>query len=669
MNLKITSTDDHTAEIAFIPLEKLVAWKDNPRKTGRDKGMDELCASIMAHGLLQSLVVTRPDEDGNALVIAGERRLKALNRLADEGKISRRAGIACRVAEEDRDINELALAENTVREAMHPADQFEAFMKLFRSGKSVADIAGDYGVSETVVKQRMKLASVCPDVMQAYRDGKINLDQAQGFTITKNYDDQERVLAQLLDEYDPDDKWADHEDWDGAAIRGRLTEKDITADHHHVHYVTLEAYEAAGGTVTRDLFSADPKNILIDHPKILDDLVQEKITASLAQLKEQGWNWVEYRKSFDYGDRRDFILLDTDDCGTPEQRAEWERLQQLYDEVEERWEESELEDDDPELEKLANRMTEIEEEQDTLKRQIDGQFSAEVKALAGAVLTIDHRGREDVTYVIHRDNKEQLNRIRAGETVSVNNATSGEDGEEEGGTQPQRPKEPETVKLPHSLIETLTAHKSAAIGYALTQSPHLALVSVVYALARRVFPDFATDHCAVDIRPDKTSYPGRWCREKGQCEGVDRLEAREEELAGLLTRSDDRLSLWYWLLGMTQQGLLDILALCAGRCVDTVVRQHAANHDGVAHGNALAQSLNLDMTTFFTPTAENYFSLVSKETILSDLREALQRDELEPAITNLKKADLVQRAEREVAGTGWLPAPLRIPLPGQDQEA
>ena len=41
-----------TANITEIPFNKLVLWKGNVRKTGAETGLDELAASIAAHGLL-----------------------------------------------------------------------------------------------------------------------------------------------------------------------------------------------------------------------------------------------------------------------------------------------------------------------------------------------------------------------------------------------------------------------------------------------------------------------------------------------------------------------------------------------------------------------------------------------------------------------------------------
>jgi len=52
-----------------IPLNKLVAWDGNVRKTASN-GIDELAASIAAHGLLQSLVV-RKHGRGKFAVVAG----------------------------------------------------------------------------------------------------------------------------------------------------------------------------------------------------------------------------------------------------------------------------------------------------------------------------------------------------------------------------------------------------------------------------------------------------------------------------------------------------------------------------------------------------------------------------------------------------------------------
>jgi ParB family transcriptional regulator, chromosome partitioning protein len=124
-------------DITSIPLNKLVASEDNVRKTASaDSALQELASSIAAHGLLQSLVV-RKSKKGKFAVVAGGRRLSALRLLADAGKIEADYGVPCHVLDGAADATEISLAENSVREAMHPADEFEAFRTLVRARAKV----------------------------------------------------------------------------------------------------------------------------------------------------------------------------------------------------------------------------------------------------------------------------------------------------------------------------------------------------------------------------------------------------------------------------------------------------------------------------------------------------------------------------------------------------
>jgi ParB family chromosome partitioning protein len=160
-----------------IPLNKLPSWAENVRKTGASDGIDELAASIAAHRLLQSLVV-RKSARGKFAVVAGGRRLLALNALAERGQLSADLSVECRVIDADIDATEIGLAENVVRRPMHPADQFEAFAALITKGASVTDVAARFGVSEGIVTARMKLGRVSPRLVDAYRAGEMSLGVA-----------------------------------------------------------------------------------------------------------------------------------------------------------------------------------------------------------------------------------------------------------------------------------------------------------------------------------------------------------------------------------------------------------------------------------------------------------------------------------------------------------
>jgi ParB family chromosome partitioning protein len=98
-----------------------MASDKNVRKT-RGQAIEDLAASIQAHGLLHNLVVSKASKD-KYQVIAGARRFAALTKLAKDKAISKTFGVPCRVIDSEAS-TESSLAENIIRQNMHPADQF-----------------------------------------------------------------------------------------------------------------------------------------------------------------------------------------------------------------------------------------------------------------------------------------------------------------------------------------------------------------------------------------------------------------------------------------------------------------------------------------------------------------------------------------------------------------
>ena len=167
--------------IQYIALSKLVPSPDNVRKTDRLNGIEQLAASIAAHGLLQNLEV-KPNAKGQFEVVAGERRLAALRLMAKQKKIAADFPVPCNALEGDNAF-EISLAENEMRQAMHPADQFEAFKKLADQGMGDEDVAARFCVSVQVVRQRLKLAHVSPKLVALYRKGEMPLDCLMAFAV------------------------------------------------------------------------------------------------------------------------------------------------------------------------------------------------------------------------------------------------------------------------------------------------------------------------------------------------------------------------------------------------------------------------------------------------------------------------------------------------------
>ena len=129
-----------------IALNKLIPSKANVRRTDSAAGIEDLAHSIATHGLRQNLNV-KLTEGGKFEVVAGGRRFRALKLLAKQGAVPKGYEVPCNVLAEGDDAVEISLVENTMRVAMHPDDQFEAFQGMVAAGKGVEGVAARFGVT------------------------------------------------------------------------------------------------------------------------------------------------------------------------------------------------------------------------------------------------------------------------------------------------------------------------------------------------------------------------------------------------------------------------------------------------------------------------------------------------------------------------------------------
>ena len=168
------------ATLHHIPLDDLKVSKLNVRKHG-PKEIGSLAVSIAALGILQPLIVRR-NCDGYEIV-AGQRRYLAAKSLRDDDQTAEL--LPCVVLESDDDARaiEASLAENIERLPMDEMDQHEAFMALRRKGLTEPDIAAHFGISEQVVKRRLALANLIPDIRRLYRQGDIDAKTLQLLTL------------------------------------------------------------------------------------------------------------------------------------------------------------------------------------------------------------------------------------------------------------------------------------------------------------------------------------------------------------------------------------------------------------------------------------------------------------------------------------------------------
>ena len=260
------------SDIRAIPLSQLELSPGNVRKTPADaSAFTELKASIAAHGLLENLIARSmgpgPDGPGRYAVIAGGRRLAAMQALAAEGTLEEDHPVPCRMIGGIVAAEEVSLAENSVRAAMHPADQVEAFRRLADAGSTAAAIAARFGVSERTVEKRLRLGNAAPVLLEAYRAGKIDLDTLMAFAVTTDQAHQSAVWETVSQQGYRPGAWQ---------IRRLLTEDRVSATSAIARFVGIEAYEAAGGKIDRDLFAEeDERGIWFDDPDLLNKLAMD----------------------------------------------------------------------------------------------------------------------------------------------------------------------------------------------------------------------------------------------------------------------------------------------------------------------------------------------------------------------------------------------------------
>ena len=233
-----------------IPFDKLVLSQSNVRHIKAGVAIEELAQDIARRTLLQSLTV-RPvlgedgTETGTYEIPAGGRRFRALELLVRQKRLARTAPIPCMIrtdgiAEED------SLAENVQRAPLHPLDQYRAFQALRDKGLS-EEIAATFFVTAAVVKQRLRLASVSPRLLDVYAEDGMTLDQLMAFTVSTDHERQDQVWEAVRHSYLKEP----HQ------IRRMLTEGAVRASDKRALFVGVDAYVEAGGTVLRDLFQAD----------------------------------------------------------------------------------------------------------------------------------------------------------------------------------------------------------------------------------------------------------------------------------------------------------------------------------------------------------------------------------------------------------------------------
>jgi ParB family transcriptional regulator, chromosome partitioning protein len=639
---------EHTKELLSVPLSSLVPSPHNVRRHTAGQ-VEELAALIDAQGLLHNLMVTEQMVGrGRArklrfAVAAGERRRRALLLLQQRGRLPKAHEVLCERVPPERAL-EVSMAENSGREALHPADEFEAFKALIDEGKGIEDVATRFGVSVLTVQRRLKLSAVSPKLLALYREDGINLDQLMALTLSDEHEAQERA-------------WFDAQPWDRtpAALRRVLIAGEVeAAGSALVRFVGIEAYEAAGGVVRRDLFD-DAQSRFFSDAALVQRLATDELETLAEAVRAEGWAWVEARLDVDSHALRQFVPCEHSLRRPTKQ--EKEELAELDTRARELEREGEALNDAAEWSADDAERIDLEEQAiEERRKAIHGALKtwpAEAKQRAGVIVTVGREGDAEVIRGLMRDADRkawaasQRSTLRA-EVASLGEA-SGDPGEQ-GGLVAHR-----VAKYSDSLMRRLAAHRTVALQVMLSRKSEVALAAVAHVFVQRVFGDeYRRAGSALQITPQLSAYALQAVADDlKQSTAWQTLEAAR---LAWKERLPANAAEWFgWLVALPQPELLDLLALCSASTLNALPNTGAASD-----ANALTKAVGLDMADWWEPTALGYLNHVSKAQIADALSEAgteLAADE----IGVLKKDALVARAASQLAGKRWLPPPLRPP--------
>jgi ParB family chromosome partitioning protein len=179
---------------------------------------------------------------------------------------------------------------------------------------------------------------------------------------------------------------------------------------------------------------------------------------------------------------------------------------------------------------------------------------------------------------------------------------------------------------------------------------------VLHALTLASFYRYAQDTClevSAKMVTSSAQAPGL-----ADSEPVTAIAARHQAFEDVLPREPGEL--WQALATMDDETRHGLFAHCVGLTVNAVHEPWNRRPRALAHADQIAIAVGLDLAPIWSPTVDTYLGRVTKARIVAAVREA-KGDDAAARIADLKKVPMAEQAQVLLAGSGWLPEPLRTP--------
>ncbi len=669
--------------IQTVKLSKLALSDINVRKAGDDL-IEQFAADIEARGVLQNLVVTPGKKRGTFAVIAGSRRYRALMLLAERGAIvANDYDVPVKsLTGDEAMLSETSLAENFQRLNMTPADECRAFQHFLGENGDIDAVAKRFGVTRRFIEGRLRLASLAEPIFDALAEGKITLDVAKAYASTASHERQLLVWK----------SYGNSSYYNADAIRRVIANETLRANDPVALLVGVDAYEAAGGAVDRDLFSNDGDRWT--NPEIAQNLAAAMMEAEAKKLgEERGLAWIRPVASHHtYDEARGLHRVTLPRLPmTDAERIRADEIEQRIGELQDEMENQELTEEA--FATLDNEHDTIHEELQALQRR-PSVLPPELAPRIGAFLTLSQAGKMvlDETYYSEtpiRVTMVEPEPIENGGEGSEPDGTVGDDGDTETARDETAPTfrieegpvtttggtaaivDPDNAApggkaLSQVLLDQLSMQRRDVLGAALIANPALALDYMLFVMVDARTGNSSGDGTTISAnRPQdpilSNNVPGS--------RASDYLAEVHDGLDASWTESRDKVARFeaFRILGD------DVKAAWLAWVVATSLeaKENYGSHKQNPLQNRLASILEVDVASWWRPTSENFFDRVSKGALLSLLDEvggpalssrhaSSKKTDISGSCQKLFAGDAIVEVEVKEAALKWVPAAMRF---------
>lgn len=613
--------------VQIFPYSRLSHTELNTRVIPHtDKEVEEMADTIEAMGILQNLIGTELP-DGTIGIVGGEGRRRGTGILVMRGVLDADTPfVPVKVLPAELAVA-ASMIENGRRKNLHPSEQITGFRTLEQEGKTASQIAALMGYHPRHVQRCLKLANLAPFLLDALARDEITLEHCEVMTLADTHERQAQIWEEAKAQ------------WCGRipvpqTLRKMVTDDKMAISHPMFEFVGEEAYTAAGGILTADLFS-DRDSTFAD-AALVKSVLAGKLTVLAARLKqEQGWGWAEFRmtKLNSKGEDRELYRFAMPAPVLTEEE------QKRISELEEKIAEADNHDDEYVFQQQID---------DIHSEATYREASPEFRAAHGIWVSWDIDNFQVQTGIRKLTDEDRMAEEQARQARENNVVTY---------TTPDIPAD----AYPATLVKAMSAERTLAVQAELAGRPDVSVALLTWTLCLAQFDrDYGHRNQPLKASVSSNQYHLASLAPSGE-EGkaLKALKAQKERLQATLPEN------WHldftWLLSWSAEQVNTLLGFCAAHGINRL-QERLYNRTDKSELEGLEAALDFDLRKWWQPDAENYFGKLTIAQIGKAYEQAGLSDKA-VGILKLKRRDAAKAAAQDLNAQGWVPDWMTRPQP------